>query len=331
MGGETRMVTPNALVGRDRELETIDAVGCHGGALLWCGPPGAGRSALLDAAARRASAAGVRVVRAAGAAIEADLAYAGLHQVVWPLRDGVARLGDLHRVALSTALGLDRGPPADRLVVATATLTLLTAAAPLLVLVDDLHRCDRPSAAVLGLVGRRLGGARVALVAAADPATDLGIPVLELDPLPDIAAGALLPACHPAVARRLLAQARGNPLALVELPAALTAAQLAGDDDLPDPPPLTPRLAAAFGAGLDDLPAPVRRLLLLAALDGPDDAGACRRAGDLADLAPAERAGWSPWTRATVRSFVTRWSAPRSSRVSTDGERCAAHRALAEC
>ena len=210
MGGETRVVSRNALVGRDSELRTVDTVARGGGALLLCGRPGTGRSALLDAAARRASAAGTRVVRAAGAPFEADLAYAGLHQVIWPLRDGVAGLGDLHRVTLSTTLGLDGGPPADRLVVATATLTLLSraaSAASLLILVDDLHRLDRPSATVLGLVARRLAGARIALIAATDGAPDLAIPTLDLGPLPDAAASALVRGCHPAVAP---APARGG-------------------------------------------------------------------------------------------------------------------------
>ncbi|MDQ7905387.1 AAA family ATPase [Phytohabitans sp. ZYX-F-186] len=316
-----------ALLGRDDEIEAIATV-LGGGALLLTGAAGSGRSALLEAAAERATASGVRVLRGAGSDFEADLPYAGLNQLLWPLRAGVDGLGSAHRDALRSAMGLDTGPADDRLVVATATLTLLTRAAPVLLLVDDLHRVDPASATVVGFLARRLDGSGAALLAATDAAGDLpGIGALAIGPLAESAASALLTARFPDLAgpvlRRLLAAAQGSPLALHELPAALTAAQRTGSRDLPDPLPLGPRLTALYGTRLDPLPAPTRRLLLLVALDGPAGPAV---AADLADLERTDLvaidAGRVRFRDPLARSAVVALARP--------GERRAAHRVLAE-
>jgi DNA-binding CsgD family transcriptional regulator len=316
-----------ALVGRDDELRAIATV-LDGGALLLTGMAGSGRSALLDAAAERACSAGFRVLRGAGTTFEADLPYAGLNQLLWPLREEVDRLGTAHRDALRSAMGLDAGSAPDRLVAATATLTLLTRAAPVLLVVDDLHRIDAASATVVGFLARRLDAGGAALIAATDAAGDLaGIRTLAIGPLGEDAASALLAAEFPDLAgqvrRRVLAAAQGSPLALRELPAALTAAQRTGAHDLPDPLPLGPRLTALHAARLGALSAPTRRLLLLLALDGP---AGLASAGDLADLERTDlvtvdacRVGFrDPLTRSAVVALAP------------PGERRAAHRVLAE-
>jgi DNA-binding CsgD family transcriptional regulator len=317
------------LVGRDEELGAIATV-LDGGALLLTGMAGSGRSALLDAAAERAGAAAVRVLRGAGTTLEADLPYAGLNQLLWPLRADVDGLGPAHRDALRAAMGLDAGPAPDRLVVATATLTLLIRAAPVLLLVDDLHRIDAASATVVGFLARRLDGSGAALVAATDLAGDLaGVSTLTVGPLCANAASTLLAARFPDLAgqvrRRVLAAAQGSPLALHELPAALTAAQRTGAHDLPDPLPLGPRLAALYGTRLDALPAQTRRPLLLVALDGGGSA-ALGTAGDLGDLERTDLvtvdAGRVRFRDPLVRSAVVALAPP--------GERRAAYRLLAE-
>ncbi|BCB80857.1 LuxR family transcriptional regulator [Phytohabitans flavus] len=322
-----------ALTGRDEELETIATV-LDVGALLLTGPAGSGRSALLEEAAERATVSGIRVLRGAGSAFEADLPYAGLNQLLWPLHADVDGLGEAHREALRSAMGLDAGPAPDRLVVATATLTLLTRAAPVLLLVDDLHRIDAASATVVGFLARRLDGSGAALLAATDAGDDLaGIRTLAVGPLDESAATALLTASFPNLAgtvrRQLLAAAQGSPLALHELPAALTAAQRTGTHDLPDPLPLGPRLTALYGARLAPLPAPTRRLLLLVALDGPDGSAALATAGDLADLLPAERADLVAVDACRVR-FREPLARSAVVALAPPGERRAAHRVLAE-
>jgi predicted ATPase len=156
------------LVGRDDDLRRIAAFveqsASSGGALLLGGEPGVGKTAVLDEVASRAASAGSRVLRAAGAQFEADLSFAGLHQVVHQLLAEMAALSDSHASALQAAVGLSEGNAADRLVVGHATLALLVAAAehqPLLLVVDDLPWMDRSSAMVLGFVARRLRGYKV--------------------------------------------------------------------------------------------------------------------------------------------------------------------------
>jgi DNA-binding CsgD family transcriptional regulator len=339
-----------ALAGRDEDLGVIRAflgeVSAGGAALLLTGEPGVGKTALLDAAQERAMAAGVRVLRAAGARFEADVSFSGLSQVLLPLGEELARLNATQREALKIAQGLAAGPPSDRLVVSDAALALLhraAAARPLLVILDDLPWLDQASSLVLGFAVRCLGGSRVGFLAAARTGAGTffdggSLPEHEVRPLDGAAAAGLararFPELAPGVLRRVLAEARGNPLALLELPVTLDEPQRLGRAALPSILPLSRRLRALFTAQVSDLPAATRYLLLLAALEGTGDlpvlqaATAGRR--EIDDLAPAERAGLVSVEEDTgrlafrhplIRSAVLQLS------VSEDVRR--AHRALA--
>jgi DNA-binding CsgD family transcriptional regulator len=286
------------VIGRDRELaELRQFVGLAGEALVLYGEAGVGKTILLDAAAEAAVASGVTVARAVGVEAESDLTYAGLHRLLapfLPLMDGLSRqqrrtLG----TALGTVIGLDAGPPPDRLAVSAAVLALLGRSdRPVLIVVDDLPWLDRMSAAVLAFAARRLAGSRIGLLGASRTGETsffdgAGLPAMDVLPLDHAAASALVDRAHPALAPRrrqqVLEEAGGNPLALLELPTA--GPQRAG--------PLNRRLENLFAARLRALPAPTRDLLLLAALDATGDLGVLLAAfGTRAidDLAPAELA-----------------------------------------
>jgi hypothetical protein len=298
------------LVGRDHDLGLvrgfIDEAMVSGGALLLSGDAGVGKTVLLDAAAERAHGAGMRVVRAAGVEFESTITFAGLHQVLQPLLAGLDQLTDPYRTALSVALGLDQGAPSDQLLVSNAALTLLVQAAverSLLVIVDDLPWLDRASAVVLGFVARRLAGSRVGFLGAYRSGEGSffergGVPLHHVQPLDTTAAAALLqarsPSLAPRVRERLLTEAQGNPLALLELPVALSGPQRSGTA-VPELLPLSSRLQAVFASRVESLPAATRLLLLYAVLDGTGDlhvltSAASGRTG-MEDLAHAERAG----------------------------------------
>ncbi len=339
-----------ALVGRDRELELLRSLlakaGSVGGAVILSGEPGSGKTALLNAAESLALQSGVRVLRAGGVEFEASVTFAGLNQALLALRPGLAALISAHRVALEVALGFDEGPPPQPLVLANATLDLLCAAAglqPLLLVIDDLHWLDRSSAIILGLVARRLAGSRIGLIAATRTEAETffdrsGIPTHELTPLGLEAATALLssryPALAPRVRQRILAEAGGNPLALLELPAILTAPQRLAAERLPAVLPLSGGLQAMFADRVRALPSATHGLLLLAVLEGTGDLGVLgATAGQeaIASLAPAEqthlikvRDGDSKlsFRHPLVRSVIVQ--------MSTSAERREAHRALAE-
>jgi DNA-binding CsgD family transcriptional regulator len=308
LAAEAMIVT--ALAGRERDLGVIraflDQASARGAALLLTGEAGVGKTALLDAAQERAMAAGVRVLRAVGARFETDVGFSGLTQVLLPLGEELAGLSAMQREALKVAQGLSAGPPADRLVVSNAALAALRQAAearPLLVILDDLPWLDRASSLVLGFAARRLGGSRVGFLAAARAAAGTffdggGLPEHELRPLDrEMAAGlvsARFPELAPGVLRRVLDEAQGSPLALLELPMTMDDPQRRGRAALPSILPLGQRLRALFTAQVSDLPAPTRYLLLLAALEGTGDLAVLQAAAaglQIDDLGPAERVG----------------------------------------
>ena len=340
---------PDGVVGRGAEIDVLRAfverAALGGEALVLIGDAGVGKTALLDIAARRAVSLGVSVVRAAGAEFEADISFSALHQTLLPLLDGMQELRPLYRDALSVALGLGEGRRPDRLIVSGAALELVRRAGeaqPLLIVLDDVFWMDRPSAEVLGFVARRLAGSHVGLLAALRTASGSvfegsDLPKCQLEPLDWDAADGLVrarfPTLGPDMRRRLLAEATGNPLALLELPAALSGRRPFASPGSPAPLPLSARLSELFTSRVEQLPPATRRLLLLAALDGTGDLGTLQRAtgdAELRDLAPAEHSRLVRVDTET-RRLVFRHPLTRSAVVelSTAQERREAHRALA--
>ncbi|HTJ31740.1 MAG TPA: AAA family ATPase, partial [Dactylosporangium sp.] len=337
-------------MGRTAALGQIDALFAGhrpiGPGLLLRGDPGVGKTALLDAAAARAEAAGMRVLRASGAQFEAEIGFSTLHQMLDPLRECADRLSDRHRDALHQVLDLAPGPSPDP-VVNTAVLALLrrvAAGRPLLVIVDDVPGIDRASATVLAFAARRIGDDPIVFVTAARTGAggcfdQVGFRERQIGPLATQPATSLLdtrwPGLAPTVRRRMLDEAAGNPLALRELPGVLTDRQRCGRDPLPAFLPLSGRLEAMFDAGVQSVPAPARQVLLLAALE-PDASPATIRLAaqgraDVDDLAPAQQAGLVRMD-AVNGPVVLRHPLIRSAIVqaSSPGERRAAHQALAD-
>ncbi|MFD0578194.1 LuxR C-terminal-related transcriptional regulator [Dactylosporangium darangshiense] len=336
-------------MGRTAALGQIDALFAGhrpiGPGLLLRGDPGVGKTALLDAAAARAEAAGMRVLRASGAQFEAEIGFSTLHQMLDPLRECADRLSDRHRDALHQVFDLAPGSSPDPLVV-TAVLALLRGVAagrPLLVIVDDVPGIDRASATVLAFAARRIGDDPIVFLAAARTGAgscfdQVGFRERQIGPLASQPATSLLdarwPGLAPTVRRRLLDEAAGNPLVLRELPGVLTDRQRCGQDPLPAFLPLHGRLEGIVAAGVRTLPAPGRQVLLLAALE-PDASPATIRAAaqgraDVDDLAPAQQAGLVRMD-AVTGPVVFRHPLIRSAIVqaSSPGERRAAHQALA--
>jgi DNA-binding CsgD family transcriptional regulator len=298
------------LIGREPEMDRIRVflatASTEGGALLVTGEPGVGKTGLLNAASEAASAAGMRILRAAGVEFEAGTSFSGLNQLLLPLLDALPQLPAVHRDALNVALGFGDGAAPSPLVVSNAALVLLRQAAtarPVLVILDDLPWLDRASAGVLSFAARRLAGSQVGLLGASrtgevDFFDHSGLPELEVRRLDDAAAGQLLdsrfPGLAPAVRHRILVEAQGNPLALLELPVALSPGMRASAMALPSALPLSRRLQALYGSRIAELPSRTRQLLLLMALDGTGDmrvmeGGAAPEDG-FRDLTAAEQA-----------------------------------------
>jgi hypothetical protein len=268
------------------------------------GEAGIGKTALLEYAA--ASAGAFTVLRTTGFEAEADLAFAGVYGLVRPILEHLDEVPEIQSRALAGALGLAPSDAPDRFMVSAAILSLLAAAAeerPILCLVDDAQWLDRPSSETLVFTARRLRADRVAMIFAAREGEERsfqapGLPSLSLGPLDEPSAAAILDqqagGAASAVRRRLLTEAQGNPLALMELPIGLADTQLAGADPLPDAIPLTPRLLALFRQRIERLPAPTQTALLIAASDESGELGPVLQAGaqlglDQHALDPAER------------------------------------------
>lgn len=298
-----------SLVGRDRELAVVsallDGAGERGRALLVRGGPGVGRSSLLAAARATASSRRMKTLAVTGTRLEAALPFAGLHQIIQPLIGEVRRLPGPQRDAVLTAFGMVPGSCPSPLFVALGTLELLASAAagdPLALLVDDAQWLDPATSEVLGLVARRLAPTRLVLVAATrtgceTPLTDAGLAELDLHPLESAAARMLLDGSAgpltSAEREQVLAEAQGNPLALIELSDALKAGR-ADERALPTLPALTPGLRQAFATRDHELPAVTRTLLLIAAASDGDDLGEVLAAGAAAGVPGASAAALAP-------------------------------------
>jgi DNA-binding CsgD family transcriptional regulator len=333
------------LRGRSAECSALDGIGADiragkGRALVVRGEAGVGKTALLEYLVDAAS--DLHVVRATGVESEMELAYAGLHQLCAPLLDRLGRLPEPQHEALRIVFGLSSGNAPDQFLVGLAVLSLLSEAAderPLLCVVDDAQWLDHASALTLAFVGRRLLAEPVALVFAAretDQALE-GLPALEVGGLREGDAQALLGSVirfvlDERVRDRIVAETRGNPLALLELPRGLTATQLAGGFGLLGAQALSGRIEESFQRRLEALADQTRMLLLIAAADPVGDPLLLWRAADrlgigaLAESAEAEGlleiGEQVTFRHPLVRSAVYRMAPPEHRR--------AAHLALAE-
>ena len=305
------------------------------GVLVMRGEPGAGKTALLEYAI--GSAAGLRVARVAGVESEMELAFAALHQLCAPMLDKLAGLPDPQREALGVAFGLNTGAAPDRFLVGLAALSLLSEAAeqqPLLCVIDDAHWLDRASAQALAFVARRLLAEPVALVfATREPGEEYrGLPELLVGGLragdaQELLSSVIRGPLDERVRDRIIAETRGNPLALLELPRGVP-----GVPGLSELPGLPGRIEDSFRGRLEVLPAATRRLMLVAAAEPAGDPALVWRAAErlgigLEAVAPAADTGLLAigervmFRHPLVRSAVYRAASP--------AERRAAHQALA--
>ena len=312
-------------------------------ALVLRGEAGVGKTALLRNA--REQAVGFRATQIAGVEAEMELAFAGVHQLCAPMLDRLDALPAPQQEALRVALGVATGNPPDRFLISLATLSLLSAVAeerPLLCLVDDAQWLDDASAQILTFVARRLQAESIAMVfAVREPAAARhfeGLPQLRLQGLDEGAAHALLSRAIPGridarVRDRIVAEARGNPLALLELPRGMSAVDFAGGFEVPAVADIPGRLESHYLGRSRALPEATQRLLLLAAADPVGDVALVwRAAGNLgieADvLRPAEDAELlTVGARVRFRHPLVRSAVYRAA---STADRRAVHRALAE-
>jgi DNA-binding CsgD family transcriptional regulator len=290
------------LFDRGPEKEALDRVltGVReglSGALVVRGEAGIGKTALLEYAV--GAAADMQVARAVGIESEMELGFAALHQLLVPFLGRLERLPAPQREALGSAFGLAEGVAADLFLVGLAALTLLADAAtkrPLLCVVDDGQWLDLASAGVLGFVARRLFADRIAILfGVREPAerrvTFEGLSDLRLGGMPDHDARELLSsvATGPLDRRtgdRIIREARGNPLALVELGGELAAGARLGDSSLEKPLPLGSKLEERFLRNVRGLPADTMTLLLVAAADPSGDHALLWRAAERLGIGP---------------------------------------------
>jgi DNA-binding CsgD family transcriptional regulator len=303
------------LLGRNAELDALRSAlqGGHAGgqALLLRGEAGIGKSALLEVASMEAVQHGMVVMGTTGVQAEGDLPFACLHQLLRPVLGHVDDLPQTQRAAIATAFGAAEGPTPELFLVALATLQLLSNAAarqPLALIVEDAHWLDRPSADALAFVARRLASDPIVMFVAIrdgydSPLLNAHLTEMVLHPLPEPEARNLIRIHHPdlvpSVVSRLLDEAQGNPLAILELPSALESGARRGSVPLPDHLPLTARLESAFASKAEGLPGHTRTLLLVAALEDQGQLAEILRAAEIVagapvtvlDLEPAVSAG----------------------------------------
>jgi DNA-binding CsgD family transcriptional regulator len=339
---------PPGFRGRSSERELLDRLldnvrGGQSAVLVVRGEAGVGKTALLRSCARRA--ADFRVAQVAGVESEMELAFAGLHQLCGPMLDRLGAIPEPQQVALRVAFGLSAGDAPDRFLVSLAALSLLAEVAaerPLLCVVDDAQWLDAASGQVLGFVARRLLAESVAIVFAVREPTDepalVGLPELVLEGLDEEDSRAVLATVIPGrlderVRDRIVAETRGNPLALLELPRGVSAAQLAGGFGLPELLPLSGRIEESFLRRLEELPRETRLLLLIAAAEPVGDPTLIWRAAAQVGVArtalePAARTGLlDVGARVRFRHPLVRSAVYRSA---SDVERQSVHGALAD-
>ncbi len=337
---------PTSLRGRGIECARLDEMlasvrESQSRTLVVRGEAGVGKTALLEYAVQSAS--DLRVVRAAGVESEMELPFATLHQVCAPMLDHLEQLPLPQREALQIVFGLSSGPAPDGFLVGLAVLTLLSEVAEersILCVVDDAHWLDHASARTLAFVARRLFAEPVGLVfAAREPGEELdGLPELEVRGLGNGDARALLSSAvgfllDERVRDLVVAETKGNPLALLELPRGLTAAQLAGGFGLLGAVSLSGRIEESFLRRLRALPEETQRLLLVAAAETTGDPLLLWRASErLAIAAPVAAAAEADGLvtigqRVTFRHPLVRSGVYRSA---SPPERRAVHLALAE-
>ncbi|WP_328745262.1 AAA family ATPase [Streptomyces sp. NBC_00285] len=337
------------LLGRENECEALDdlvagARAGRSGVLVLRGEPGIGKTELLRHLLTRAT--GCRTIRAAGVQSEMELSYAGLHQLCAPLLAGLDQLPEPQRDALGTAFGLRAGAAPDRFLVGLATLSLIADAGgdqPLICLVDDAQWLDEASALTLEFVARRLLAESVVLVfAVREPSAGraLGsLPDLSVTGLTERDSRTLLDSVvtgplDERVRDRIVAESRGNPLALLELPRGLTAAETAGGFEPPDARPLSSQIEQGFLRRVQALPSDSRRLLFIAAAEPLGDVTllrrAARRLGIDADTAGSHEGAMdliALGNRVRFRHPLVRSAAYRAA---GPGERREVHKALAD-
>lgn len=333
------------LVGRGPECDVLDQLAAavrtgESRVLVVHGTPGVGKTALLEYL--ESSATGIRVLRATGVESEMELTYATLHHLCVPLLDRLADLPAPQRDALETVFGMRAGTPPTRFLVGLAVLSLLSdlsAGGPVLCVVDNAQWMDRASAQVIGFVARRLLAESVGLVLATrQRAADLlGLPELEVTGLGKADAHVLLDSVtHTSldqhVRDRIVAEARGNPLALLELPRELTVTQLAGGFGLPHTDTLPNRIEQSFLKRVEELPEQTRLLLLVAAAEPVGDPTLVWRAAERLGVTPATALDETDGLLSFDVRVIFRHPLMRSAvyRAAGDEDRRAVHLALAE-
>ena len=337
------------LYGRDAERAEIGGLleaarASRSGVLVLRGEAGVGKTALLEDARDRAG--DMHILSARGVESESELAFAALDKLMRPALGHLDKLPGPQAAGLRRALGLQEGAADERFLIFAACLSLLSEMAerrPVLCLVDDAHWLDKVSSEALVFVARRLDAEGIVMLFASregevrrfDAEDLLSLVVEPLDPeaaatlLARVAGGAA-----PSVRARLIEHTRGNALALVELPSALSEGQLAGDEPLPEALPLTHRVESIFLERVRRLPDEGQRALLIASADDLEDAGLVTRAGELLGVGPraldySEQAGLVSvhGSRLEFRHPLVRSAVYESA---TSNERRSAHRALAE-